>query len=559
MIDTAALDTAVRSVAARADAWVQVPVAEKAALLRQVMRRFHEVSDDLVADALDAKGVPAAFAGEDWVTGPVAFLRTCRFLADTLEGIATTGRVPIADRDLGARHDGQVWVRVMPGDGWDRLLYPGWNADVWMEPGITLAAAREHLGSYHTKPETARRGVAAILGAGNVASIAPLDLIHKLFVDGTVAVVKFSPVNRYIGPHVEYAFAPLVDGGFVRFVHGGADVGGYLVHHPLVDEVHITGSEASHDAIVFGPGPEGVDRKRRNDPILTKPITSELGNVSPVIVVPGDWSQRGFEHQVRHIVTQVVHNGGHNCNAAKVLVLPAGWERRDEFVGAVARSLEERPDRPAYYPGTEERYERALADAPRVRVLGRHGDGFVAPTLAEGFDPDGEYAAFADESFCQILAVVDLPSPSPGGFLQRATEFANDRLRGSLNATIIVDRKTARAPETRLVQAIERLRFGSVGVNLWAAAAFPLGVTPWGAFPGHTLDDVGSGIGFVHNARLIDRPQKTVIRAPFRLVPHPPWSVFHRRSGAATRRVAAFEAAPGPGRLLAILGPALRP
>lgn len=122
MIDAPALDAALARLAGSAAAWVAVPVAEKAALLRQVMARFHEVSEDLVADAIAAKGVPASFAGEDWVTGPVAFLRTCRFLADTLEAIAATGRVPIADRHLGARHDGQVRVQVMPGDGWDRVL-----------------------------------------------------------------------------------------------------------------------------------------------------------------------------------------------------------------------------------------------------------------------------------------------------------------------------------------------------------------------------------------------------------------------------------------------------
>jgi superfamily II DNA or RNA helicase len=37
---------------------------------------------------------------------------------------------------------------------------------------------------------------------------------------------------------------------------------------------------------------------RRNtepEPLLDKPITSELGNVTPVIVVPGDWSRSAFD------------------------------------------------------------------------------------------------------------------------------------------------------------------------------------------------------------------------------------------------------------------------
>jgi hypothetical protein len=83
-----------------------------------------------------------------------------------------------------------------------------------------------------------------------------------------------------------------------------------------------------------------------------------------------------------------------------------------------------------------------------------------------------------------VLAVVDLPQATPGRFLSAAVDFCNDRLRGTLNATVIVDPATARAAETGVARAVEALRYGSIGVNVWAAAAFPLGVTPWGRTPG---------------------------------------------------------------------------
>lgn len=555
----ATLDASLRTLTAHRDAWLAVPTTEKVGHLRRVMARFLEVSDDLVADALVAKGLDASYAGEDWVSGPISFLRTCRFLAETLDAIVRTGRVPVDDAAIGAGPDGRVTVDVMPGDRWDRLQYRGWTARVWMEPGIPLAEARQHLGSIYTKPETATAAVAAVLGAGNVASIAALDLVHKLFVEGHVAIVKFSPVNAYIGPHIEHAFAPLVDAGFVRFAYGGAEVGEFLVGHPLVDEVHITGSEHTHDLIVFGSGHEGAERKKRNAPRFDKRITSELGNVSPVVVVPGSWSRRAIEWQARHVATQVVQNAGYNCNAAKAMVISSRWRQRDEFIEALAGAMASRPPRRAYYPGSEARYERALAGAATVRALGPRGDGFLPPTILEGFSTDVEAAAFTEEAFCQLIAVVDLPESMPSRFLAAAVEFCNDRLRGSLNATILVDSRTAAAPETGVARAADELRYGSVGINVWAAAAFPLGVTPWGAYPGHRLNDVESGIGFVHNARLIDRPQKTVIRAPFIMFPTPPWSVFHRRSAEALRAAARFEADPGPGRFAALLGPALRP
>jgi acyl-CoA reductase-like NAD-dependent aldehyde dehydrogenase len=561
MIETTpeTIDAAVETLTRRAPAWAAVPIGERVAMLRDLVARLLEVSDDLVAAAVKAKGVDASYGGEEWVSGPISFIRTCRFLADTLEGIARTGQVPMADDAIGVRPDGRVTVDVMPGDRWDRLQYRSWSAQVWMQPDIPLADARSHLGGFYTKGGAPTPAVAAILGAGNVSSIAPLDLVHKLFVEGDVAIVKFSPINDYIGPYLEHVFAPLVGAGFVRFAYGHAEVGEYLVQHPLVDEVHITGSEHTHDLIVFGKGEAGRERRAADAPVLDKRITSELGNVSPVIVLPGKWSRRALDWQARHVATQVVQNAGYNCNAAKVMVLPARWPQRDEFLDAVAALLEARPARPAYYPGSEARYARAVAGAPTVRRLGPEAPGSLPPTLLEGFDPDGEFAAFTEEAFCQVLAVVDLPQATPGRFLSAAVDFCNDRLRGTLNATVIVDPATARAAETGVARAVEALRYGSIGVNVWAAAAFPLGVTPWGAYPGHRRNDVQSGIGFVHNARLVDHPEKTVMRAPFVMTPTPPWSVFHRRAAATMRAVARFEADPGPRRFAAVLAGALRP
>jgi hypothetical protein len=39
------------------------------------------------------------------------------------------------------------------------------------------------------------------------------------------------------------------------------------------------------------------------------------------------------------------------------------------------------------------------------------------------------------------------------------------------------------------------------------------------SFPGHTPDDVQSGIGVVHNTLLLDGPERTVVRSPFHPAP----------------------------------------
>lgn len=552
------LDRSLATLRSNASAWAGRPIGDRIDDLQLVIDRTFEAAPDLVADARRAKGIPPSMEGEEWIAGPFTTIRTMRFLRQTLRSIERRGEVPLPDAAIRERRDGQVAVDVMPGDGWDRLLYRGWTAEVRMDRAVTYSKARRALGGFYTKPTAPGPGVGLVLGAGNTSSIAPLDLIHQLFVENRVAILKFNPVNEYIGPHVEHAFSHLIAAGFVRTSYGGREVGDYLVTHPEVDSIHITGSERTHDAIVYGPGEEGARRKAERTPRISKPISSELGNVSPVILVPGrPWTKREIWYQAAHVGTQLMQNAGYNCNAAKLLVLPEGWAQRAEFLDALGRRFESIPDRPAYYPGSLERYRRMIDAGGRVRTFGASADG-VPTTLIE-VDRSSDHPAFGEEAFCRILAVVDLPASDPDGYLAEATAFCNDRVRGSLNATIIVDPDTLADHEGAVERAVDDLRYGAVGVNLWAAAAFPLGVTPWGAFPGNPLEDIGSGRGFVHNARLIDHPEKTVMRAPFTIVPQPSWSVFHRRSAVALRRGTAFEADPAWWRIPALVWAGARP
>ena len=551
------LDRSLATLRSAAIDWSVRSLDDRIADLATIRAKTAEAAPDLVADAVRAKGIGRELAGEEWVAGPLPVLRTTRFLQRTLEGIRRGAEVPLPDSAIRELPDGQVTVDVLPGDGWDRLLYPGWKASVRMDPAIGRGQARHHLGGIHTKPETATSAVAVVLGAGNVSSIAPLDLVQKLFVEGHVAMLKFNPINDYIGPYIEHAFSDLIGAGFVRTSYGGTDVGSHLVNHPEVDEVHITGSEKSHDAIVFGAGTKGVARKAKNETVLKKRITSELGNVSPVIVLPGQWDRREISYQAENVATQLLQNAGYNCTATKVVVLPEAWGQREEFMELVGDKLAYRPDRKAYYPGSIERYRRVVEAGGAVRTYGSSADG-LPPTIVD-LDAEADHPAFAEEAFCRVMASVTLPGVDAPDFLARAVEFCNDRLRGSLNVTLLVDKATLKANRQVVERAVDNLHYGTVGLNVWAAAGFPLGVTPWGAFPGHTLDDIGSGLGFVHNARLVDRPQKTIIRAPFVLVPKPAWSVFHRRSSAALRKATRFEADPAWWKVPGLLASAMRP
>jgi aldehyde dehydrogenase (NAD(P)+) len=367
------------------------------------------------------------------------------------------------------------------------------------------------------------------------------------------------------------AFAPFLERGFVRFASGGADVGAFLADHPLVQEIHITGSDRTHDAIRFGTGPEGEERKRRGEPLNRRRITAELGGVGPTIVVPGAWSQADLRFHAEHVVSQKMHNGGFNCIASQVLVLSAGWPQREAFLDAVRETFRSIPARTPYYPGAAARQGRAVSAHPTAELLDAPGTAEVPRTLIPGIDPaDVNAHAFREEFFGGVLAETALPGSGPAEFLEQAVRFANDRLRGTLGANLIVDPTTARVLGARMDTAVAALRYGSVSVNTWAGVAYILPQATWGAFPGHTDADIQSGRGVVHNSLLFDRPQKTVVTGRFRpfprawltwdlhLGPKPPWFVTHRSAEEVGRLLTRFAAKPSLGQLPAIVATALK-
>jgi len=286
---------------------------------------------------------------------------------------------------------------------------------------------------------------------------------------------------------------------------------------------------------------------------MNKPIASELGNVSPTIVIPGPWSAADVAFQAEHIVTQKLHNGGFNCIAAQVLVLPQDWEGTPVLIGHLQRLLAALPDRPAYYPGAATRRASILAGAAAHDDYGRNDDAFVPRSLVRVDANDRDAPLFHTEAFASVLAYTTIVGDT-STYMNRAVTFANDVLRGTLGANLILHPKTERRYARELDAAVAQLRYGCIGINAWTGVGFLLAQVPWGAYPGHTPSDVGSGIGVVHNTHLFARSQKSVVRAPFApfprslfgyggsLLPKPPWFVTHRKAAAVGEALCRFEA-----------------
>ncbi len=548
----AALDQSITLLQQSKVAWSALPIARKIALLRASRTNLAQCVDRLASLSAEHKGVDPAssMAGDEWVLGPWSAAYSISTLIASLEDLAAGG-MPSLTRT--PRPTGGTAVQVFPTNLFEKLLVNGLTAEVWCnEDG-------------HSCLSTASPAVALVLGAGNVASIPILDTIHKLYAENQVVALKLNPVNDYLEPLLSEIFAPFINANFVVIIKGGADVGEYLVRHPGIDEIHITGSARTHDAIVFGAGEEGQQRKRSNAPQLKKRITSELGGVCPVIVVPGAWTAADVRFQAENIVSQRLYHNGYNCCASQVLVLPEDWKYSDALMAAIRHLLKTLPPRHPYYPGSHARQHAAAQAHPSAEMF--------APdplrTLIADVPPAAGAHVFAEEAFCPVLAQTALPAPDVETYLKNAVSFANESLSGTLSATVLIDPIAARTHAAALDAAITALRYGSVGINIWAAGGFMLPGAAWGAYPGHTAHNIGSGIGTVHNAYLLKGGYKTVLRGAFRqmprawlhgdfnLMPKPLWFVTNKNALETARRVTCFSLDPGwkqmPGLLLAAL------
>ncbi len=534
------LDALLAGLSAKKGLWTKVAIPDRIALLRACMKGVAEVADRWVLDGCALKGLDPSgpSSGEEWLGGPVVTMRNLRQLVRALEHKGA----PPASR-LRKHASGAIIADVLATGARESVLFAGHRAEVWIEPGKPPSQGK----IYRDEPGPGR--VCVILGAGNVSSIPLMDALYKLFAENEVVLVKVNPVNEYIGPIFERAFAPLIDAGFAAVAYGGADEGSYLCEHALVDSLHVTGSDRTYDAIVWGDDA----RKKRGEKKNDKPFTAELGCVTPIIVVPGPWSSADISFQAKHVAAMVANNASFNCNAAKVVVVAKGWVQRQAFLTALEHALAKTPPRKAYYPGAQERFRAFLDQYPAADPVGAAGESVVPWTiLAEVPAKHGEYA-LTHEAFCGVLATVSLEASEPGEFLARAVRFANDDCWGTLSCMMLVHPSTAESCEVEIDRAITQLRYGCVALNAWAALGYALGSTTWGAFPGHTPADIQSGTGVVHNSMLFDHPQKSVIHAPFRPLAKLAYSHEHRTAHDLGRAMLAHELSPSLGTTLRVV------
>ena len=257
------------------------------------------------------------------------------------------------------------------------------------------------------------------------------------------------------------------------------------------------------------------------------------------MIAPGTWTDKSLRHQAKHLADAVVFNNGFICASPKVCIVAEGWEHKDKFLGYLQEELKKRPSKPGYYKvknfnfgkfnflfliplsrflqGAHFRHQTFINKYKDQAILIRPDnfeDDHLEWVLLPNVKPaPGEYA-FVTESFSPLLAVMELEGGKDTlSFLDKVAPFCNERLWGSLSCTLLIPDEEVAAHSKQLDECIDKLGYGTVGVNIWASISYGRGV--WGAFPGTGKpEDIQSGVDYVFNPYNIENLSKTVARAP---------------------------------------------
>ena len=535
--DIQTIEAALEKLNTQKETWTFKDAATRCKILAEITENLKAKAEEWVQLSCSAKGIELGSSQEteEWLAGPFVFARNLRLLRESLEKFYAIGDdfffpLPgIEKKTCLAIHEERLWAQVFPDGKTEATFYDGFeawikfNPDVSTEGSFKKALYQKHQARYYHVNASSGK-ICLVLGAGNVSSITPMDVLYKMFVTSQAVILKMSPVNDYLGETLEAIFEPLITQGFMQVVYGGVEQGRYLCKHEAVETIHITGSHETHNKIVF----DDANPTASSEPVNKKTITSELGNVSPVIIVPGNWTDKDISFHAKNVASMLTNNAGFNCNTVRVIVTSADWPRREEFLAAIEELLDNTPYRKAYYPGALNRFKEFLLAHADPKYSDLPEDGTLPWRLIKDLDPDAENEiCFQKEAFCSVCAETKIEDKiTANEFLKAAVEFCNEKLWGTLCATIIIDDQCKEKIKDDLQKAIDTLRYGTVSINHWPGVAYGLVRTPWGGYPENKPEDIQSGSGFVHNTYMMTDIQKVMMSGPFRkpfLSPEPIW------------------------------------
>jgi 2,5-dioxopentanoate dehydrogenase len=340
------LDSAARLAAEAFPVYRRLPGKPKAAFLRSIAAHIEEITQPLVARAMQETGLPSAR-----LQGETA--RTCnqlRLFADLVEEGSW----------VGARIDPALPERKpLPRPDIRSLLRP-------LGPVAVFAAS-----NFPIAFSVAGGDTASALAAGN-----PVLVKAHAAHPGTSELVGHA-LRQAVREH------SLPEGVFSLLFDAGFEIGTALVQHPAIQAVGFTGSRAGGHALMAAAS-------SRSEPI---PVSAEMSSVNPVFILPGAMRERG-EQIAAGLHASITLGAGQFCTKPGLVLLANDDQARnfarklsDLVAGPASFTLLTPGIRSAYAKGVAERSASAqkLAEGPAPASSGCATAAVVFQTDAEKF------------------------------------------------------------------------------------------------------------------------------------------------------------------------------
>ena len=490
-----------------------------ASMLEETISNIKEVAFFWATICSDNKGTTKTPAeGEEWLGGPFASVLATQYYIKSL-----TNDDDLVEKKYNSEENS---YKVFPNSFTERITFPFIDAKVIFNKSMSFEDINKYRG--FSKRYDIDPSITLVLGAGNFSSIPYLDVLYHLITRKSVILLKLNPVNEYLKPVFEKVFQNFIERGYIIVTTGNIDESKYMASHPGINHIHLTGSDKTFEDIVYGRELKEKERRSKSlSKVNNKPITSELGNVTPIIIHPGKWSTSDIKYQARKIVTAKLNNNGFNCIAAQVVVLPDGWGQTETLIKFVKHYMSKAKERKAYYPESIERLEKLEKDKGYERV---NALSCVTPHLTREIKAYSKFEI--NEVWSSTIYFKKIEYTSVEDFANKAIDYCNDELWGNLGVSVIIKDHDRKFNKHITNLYIDKLNYGTVAINEWAAIGYIIPQLPWGGFPGNRDNDIQSGQSVVHNSMLFESPLKGVVNTKFRIsrIIDPPWFVTNKKA-----------------------------
>ncbi len=468
--------------------------------------------------------------GEEWLGGPFVSILTTQYYIEYLKGNS-----PLKEENYDKVTNS---YKVFPNKFIESLTFPLLKAEIRFNKSMSFNQIEEFRGfNQRIGPSD---NVTLVLGAGNVSSIPFLDTLFHLVAKRSAILLKLNPVNDYLLPVFEKVFEEFIDRGFISVVNGNLDTSRYLTKHRSIDSIHLTGSNYTYENIVYDRQLTDKERSLSTIPkINKKPIFSELGNVTPIIIHPGKWSNSELKFQARKIATAKLNNSGFNCIAAQVIVLPKGWRSTEKLKKYIKFYLKKIGDTTSYYPGANESLDNLKTNENYELV---NESSCSTPFMTADLDIEEKYSS--SEVWNTTLYFKELEYSDNESFTDISINYVNNELWGNLGVSVLIKGSKKKNNQHIVNKYKNDLNYGTVAINEWSAIAFIIPTMPWGGYPGNKDNDIQSGQGYVHNAYFFESPLKGIVETNFRFSRFidPPWFVNNKKAHRLFKNLTYYQA-----------------